>query len=154
MKSPEFWPQTHMSRTVYIVVGLLVLAISAAPLLVVAKWIGRFPLTVELNIAPDIDASSITYVECWNEDEAKWLVQDRSGEVVGFQPPNTAAPETHTVWITCSGASGGFRLYDTYHHPEFVVVQYRNVNAEVDYARKWFAIPPGRGPRSITLTLP
>lgn len=144
-----------MSRTLYIAAVLLVIAIAVAPLLSVAKWIGHFTLTVELDVAADIDKSSITYVECWNDDEAHWLANDRSGYVAGFERPDTTTPNAHTVTIACSGDSGGYRLFDTYHQPEFLVVQYRNVDTEdSDYARKLLAIPPGRGPRSTTLTLP
>lgn len=144
-----------MSRTLCIAAVLLMIVIAGAPLLSVAKWIGYFTLTVELDVAADIDASSITYVECWNDDEAHWLTNDRSGYVAGFERPDTTTPNSHTVTITCSGDSGGYGLFDTYHQPEFVVVQYRNLDTEdSDYVRKLLAIPPGRGPRSTTLTLP
>lgn len=144
-----------MRRTACIVAMLPVIVIAGAPFLFVAKWIGHFTLTVNLEAAPEIDRSSITYVECWNGDEARWLSKDRSGYVAGFEPPDTTAPNTHSVTITCSGDSGVFELYDTYHQPEFLVVQYRSVDGEDDeYARKFLAIPPGRGPRSTTLKLP
>ncbi len=144
-----------MSRTLYIAAALLMIVIAGAPLLSVAKWIGYFILTVELDVAADIDTSSITYVECSNDDVAHWLANDRSGHVVGFEPPDTTTPNSHTVTIKCSGDSGGYGLFDTYHQPEFLVVQYRNLDTEdSDYVRKLLAIPPGRGPRSTTLTLP
>ncbi len=142
-----------MSRTLCIVAVLSLVALAGAPL--VAKWIGYFVLTVDLDLSSDIDTSSITYVECWDDDEAYWLVNDRSGYVAGFERPDTAAPNRHVVTIKCMGDSGAYGIYDTYHQPKFLVVQYRGADAEdADYARKLLAIPPGRGPRSTTLTLP
>jgi len=144
-----------MSRNICITGALVLIGVGSVPFLSVAMWIGQFTLMVNLDVATSIDASSITYVECWDRDEADWLCTDRSGYVAGFEPPDTTKPRTHSVTITCSGDSGGYGLYDTYYQPEFLVVQYRNVNAEGDdYARKLLAIPPGRGPRSTTLSLP
>ena len=155
MQSIPFWLLRPMSRPLLIAAVLLVIAIVGAPLLTVAKWIGHFTLTVDLTVASDIDTSSITYLECWNEDEALWLANDRSEYVSGFERPHTTTPNAHTVTITCSGDSGAYGLYDTYRQPEFLVVQYRKLDAEdTDYSRKVLAIPPGRGPRSTTLTLP
>ncbi|TWU35195.1 hypothetical protein Q31b_52910 [Novipirellula aureliae] len=144
-----------MFRNICIAAALLVIAIAGAPFLSVAKWIGHFTLTVDLNIASEIDMSTITYVECRNGEEADWLSNDRSGYLAGFKPPTTSTPDKHSVIITCSGDSGGYGLYDTYHQPNFLVVQYRYVDSEEDeFARKTLAIPAGRGPRSTTLTLP
>ena len=144
-----------MSRIFCIAAVFFVIAIAGAPLLSVAKWIGHFPLTAELDVAANIDRSTIAYVECWNDETARWLVQDRSEYVAGFERPDSTTPNTHVVTITCSGDSGGYGLFDTYHQPKFLVVQYRNVGAkDTDNVRKLIAIPPGRGPRSTMLTLP
>jgi hypothetical protein len=143
-----------MSRFLCIALVLLVIAISGVPLLSVAKWTGYFTLTVDLNVASDIDGSSITYVEGWNDDVAHWLANDRSRYVAGFELPDRTTPNSHAVTITCSGNSGGYGLLDTYHQPAFFVVQYRNLDAEeADYAHKLFVIPQGPGPRSTNLTL-
>lgn len=150
-----FWLLNPVSRTLSIAAVLLLTVLAGLPLLFVAKWIGYFTLTVNLDVASNIDTSSITYVECWKDDEAHWLANDRSGYVAGFEQPDASTPTAHTINITCSGDSGGFGLYETYHQPKFLVVQYRNVDAEDShYSRKVLAIPPGRGPRSTTLTLP
>jgi len=143
-----------MSRNILIVAFLLI-GLVGVPLLFVAKWIGNFTLKVDLEVLSDIDTSSITYVECWNGDEARWFCNDRSEFVGGFEPPDRKTPNAHFVTITCSGNSGGYGLYDTYHQPEFIVVQYRTMDAADDvYGRKSLVIPRGRGPRSTTLTLP
>lgn len=153
--SRTFWLLTLMPRTIYIAAVLLVVSAAGAPLLSVAKWIGHFSLTVNLDVATEIDAASITYVECWNAEEANWLVNDRSGYNAGFEPPNKATLDAHFVSITCSGDSGGYGLYDTYHQPECLVVQYRDTGTGgYEYARKLLPIPYGRGPRSTILTLP
>lgn len=144
-----------MTRKICIAAVVVLIGVASVPLLSVAKWIGQFTLTVNLDGAPGIDASSITYVECWDADKAQWLCNNRSEFVAGFEPPDTKKPNTHFVAITCTGDSGGYGLYDTYHQPEFLVVQYRMMDAaDDDYARKTVAIPAGRGPRSTTLTLP
>ena len=144
-----------MSRTHCIAAVLLLMVLACLPLLIVAKWIGHFTLTVNLDVATNIDTSSITYVACWKDGEAHWLVNDQSGYAAGFEQPDATTPTAHTINITCSGESGGYGLHETYHQPNFLVVQYRNVEAEDShYSRKLLAIPPGRGPRSTTLTLP
>ncbi len=144
-----------MTRNICIATVLVLIGAGSLPLVSVDKWSGHFPLTVNLDITSGIDASSITYVECWDVDEAQWLCNDRSEFVAGFEPPDTKKPNTHSVNVTCSGDSGLYGFYDTYHQPEFLVVQYRMMNAgDDDYSRTSLAIPPGRGARSTTLTLP
>ena len=144
-----------MSRNICIAAALLMVGAAAVPLLFVSKWIGHFTLTVNLDLSSDIDASSITYVECRNSDEAQWLCNDHSGYVAGFREPDAKTANAHSVAITCMGDHGGYGLYETYHQPAFLVVQYRTLDAATNaYARKSLAIPTGRGPRHTTLTLP
>ncbi|EMI46097.1 hypothetical protein [Rhodopirellula sp. SWK7] len=144
-----------MSRTICVVAVLALIGVATVPLLTVAKWIGHFTLTVELDLASDIDAASISYVECWSADEARWLCNDDSEYVAGFEPPDHMTANAHSVTITCSGDDGVFDLFDTYHQPEFLVVRYRTIDSQKDaYVRKSLSIPPGRGPRTTSLTLP
>jgi hypothetical protein len=57
--------------------------------------------------------------------------------------------------VTCGGDSGAYGIYDKYHQPRFLFVQYRMLGAkEDDYGCKLLEIPLGRGPRNIVLTLP
>ncbi len=94
-----------MSRNICIAAALLMIGAAAVPLLFVAKWIGHFTLTVDLDLSSDIDASSITYVECRYSDEAQWLRNDQSGYVAGFREPDTKTPNAHSVEITCMGTT-------------------------------------------------
>ena len=143
-----------MLRYTCIAAAVLV-PITCLPFLTAAKWIGHFTLTVDLDVAPEIDVSSITYIEVWDRDVANWLCNARPEDVTGFERPAMATADSHSVTVTCSGDSGAFGMLDTYRHPEFLVAQYRAVDAPTDsFARKIVEIPAGRGPRRTTLALP
>jgi len=147
--------RTSKPRSAWLICAAVLIGVVIIPFLYVAKWIGYFTLNVELNLASDIDGSSITYAECWNADQAQSRYSDHSEYIAGFERPNNSTPNVHSVAITCMGEDRIFEFFDTYHHPLFLVVQYRTKDAAPDdYGRKLLAIPPGRGPRNTALTLP
>ena len=144
-----------MWRNIGIAAALVLVVIAGVPLLTSAKWIGHFTLTIDLDVAAEIDAASISYFESWNRGVAQEICNNLSDGIAEFEPPAERTANTHTVVVTCSGDSGAFGLIDTYYQPELLVVQYRFKDAPAEsFARKLLPIPAGRGARRTTLTLP
>lgn len=145
-------------KTIYavMIVGLIVLL----PFGVTAVWDGSFPLTITIQAVPTFDTTHLLFKPCWNQSQADVELElDSEGEENdGGRPFHYSEPldaNTYLVRVPCSGHSGPFDIEYSYVEPRFLVVEFRTTDSEdAPPLRKLFSIPEGRGPRSMTITLP
>ncbi len=149
-------PLRRPTKTEWIVGG--VLALVAAALVfspVVAVWDGRFRLTISIQETEPLDRDSLSFATCWFEREADHALANPRRYEYGFRLPKFTTDGRAVIDVPASGRSGGWGLVDTYNHPEHLVVEYRLAGTDNGRVkRKRFGIPIGRGPRSISITLP
>ena len=116
---------------------------------------GRFRLTVEINNIASIDDGSIRFATYWSgQDADRSLDASHSNGSDFFRPAlsRNGALQFDVPWTGRGGRWGGLASYK---HPQYLVVEYRQSDAEnASLSRKTFPIPPGRGDRSMQIELP
>ncbi|TWU15708.1 hypothetical protein [Allorhodopirellula heiligendammensis] len=120
-----------------------------------ARWSGHFTLRIKLDVPSDIDRDSFLYHECWNDGIAQWLCEYASESDEGFEPAFRSTRDSDYVSISSGGTTSAFGVCDTYHHPGFLVLQFRRTTGD-DGSRRLrvvIPIPRGRGDRETTLDL-
>ena len=143
-------------RKVIIVASILsLLVLLLLPIGYQAVWDGRFELTIFVDANRPIDESSLLFATCWHEREAVHAVQNPSVYEYGFRSPRTTESGQLRIDVPCSGRDGAYGFGSTYNHPKFLVVEYRDIDDNQGQpSRKRFAIPEGRGLRTMTIKTP
>ena len=143
-------------RRLAIVSAICILAFLASTFVFTSvRWSGHFTLRIELVVSPDVDRDSFAYCECWNDDFAQWLCESETGGDEGFEPALRSMTDVDFVSVSSGGASNAFGIFDTYHHPTCLVLQYdrATANGSSKTHRVRIPIPPGRGDRETSLDL-
>lgn len=120
-----------------------------------ARWSGRFTLRVILTLPENVDRKSLGYVECWSEDQARWLCQPGSETDPGFTAADRSDTDADLISVSSGGSSDLLGLNDSYHHPAYIVVQYVRVSKDGSKSphRVCVPIPNGRGDRTVSVDL-
>ena len=144
-----------MRRLAFAVVACLLALFASAFVLTSARWSGHFTLRIILKLPDDVDRDSIGYVECWNENEARWLCEDNSELNHGFTPAYRSDPDADLVSVSSGGSSDVLGFSDSYHQPAYLVLQYRYATDDGSGSphRVCVPIPTGRGDRTTSLDL-
>ena len=114
---------------------------------------GRFHLTVEINKIASVDDGSIRFATEWSGEDAE-RSRDASHGNRSFRPglSHNGALQCDVPWTGRVGRWGGLASYN---HPQYLVVEYRQSDAEnASLSRKTFPIPQGHGDRSMQIELP
>lgn len=117
-------------------------------------WVGQFELTIAMNSDTPIDFSSVSVSTCRDEPEAEHKVENPCLYDYTFRSPYQLDSGDLVIGVQCSGSDSAFGFISTYHQPTFIVVEYRSGETPNTSTRKRFAIPDGRGRRSMTIDLP
>ncbi|PHQ32747.1 hypothetical protein CEE69_24405 [Rhodopirellula bahusiensis] len=127
----------------------------SAILLTSARWSGRFMLQIDIELPPDVERESLVYMECWDEQIADWLCTPGNQVKEGFEPPSQRTTNRDIVVVSTGGKSSALRIFDTYHQPETLVLQYDRVATlgQRETLRTLVPIPKGRGDRSVSIDL-
>lgn len=144
-----------MRRLLIAMLVLVAAVLISIPLVTSARWSGQFTLRIDLKLPGGFQRTSLAYLECWNEDIASWICEHDTGIDEGFKPALRSTADSDYVRISSGGASSALRVFDTYHHPDFLIVQYRVADEDEVIAPRciYVPIPHGRGDRSISLDL-
>ena len=120
-----------------------------------AVWDGRFELMIRVDANRQIDESSLLFATCWDEREAVHAIQNPSVYEYGFRSPRNTDSGELLIDVPCSGRDGAYGYGSTYNHPKFLVVELRDIDDnDEQMSRIRFAIPEGRGPRTMTIGIP
>lgn len=142
-----------MTRIV-IVIGILVLLVALLlPYFQVAVWDGKFDLTINLS-APLQDEQGVAFAPCWNEAEAELAMQQANNREIPFQYGKLKSPTQRTVQVPCSGRRNSLGFETFYIEPKYIVVKFATADNPDAVQTARLAMPPGRGPRSVTLSVP
>jgi hypothetical protein len=143
-------------KSEWIVMGVVAIVIAALMFPpVVEVWDGHFRLTIAIQETEPIDWDSLSFATCWFEREANAAWANPGRYKYAFRPPDFTTDGRAVIDVSSSGRSGVWGTAGTYHHPEHLVVEFRLAEtANAPLKRRRFAIPIGRGPRSITIALP
>ncbi|CAD73262.1 MAG TPA: hypothetical protein DDX19_09370 [Rhodopirellula baltica] len=127
----------------------------SALLLTSARWSGRFMLRIDVELPPGIERESLLYMTCWDQQTADWLCTPDNEVTEGFDPPYQRTPDHDVVLVPTGGSSNFLRIFDTYHQPDSVVLQYEREteSGERDPLRIHFPIPKGPGDRLVSIDL-
>jgi hypothetical protein len=116
---------------------------------------GHFQLTIETQEDEPIDRDSLVFVICWFEHEAEHALATPGLYEYGCPQPTFTDDGHAVIDVPYSIRLGSWRTADTYNHPEYLVVEYRPAAPDNGpLKRKRFDIQPGRGSRSLAITLP
>ncbi len=150
MRFPKF------SKTGWIVLAGVTLVLAAVVFPpVVAVWDGHFRLTIAIEGVERIERDSLAFATFWREAEAEEAVTHPGSYEWEFRQPEFTVDGQALIRVPASGRAGGWMTDGTYKHPQHLVVTFRSSGGNDDQlARKRFAIPAGRGPRSMRITLP
>ncbi|TWT56294.1 hypothetical protein CA85_42950 [Allorhodopirellula solitaria] len=120
-----------------------------------ARWSGYFTAHIDLDVPPEAERDSFVYYECWNDNVAQWLCNNDHVGVHGFEPAFRSTSDSDFVSVSSGGTSNAFGIFDTYHAPTSLVLQYRQKTTDEtrQFHRIPIPIPPGRGDRAITVDL-
>ena len=146
---------TTLRRLLIVTLILVAAVFVSVPLVTSARWSGRFTLRIDLNLPSGFQRASLTYLECWDGDTAHWICERRAGIDKRFKPASRSTADADYVRISSGGTSNALRIFDTYHHPKFLIIQYRSAGDVEAIAPRCIVvpIPPGKGDRSIFLDL-
>ncbi|QDU87800.1 hypothetical protein Pla175_11670 [Pirellulimonas nuda] len=119
----------------------------------VAVFDGHFALTVSVVQHEQFAEDDLSYEYCWTEDEASLVTpQYADSAESNFRPLEIDGAGIATLELPASGRLGYWGSVDIYNHPKFLVIRHQRKKA--DAALKVFAVPDGRGPRSMVIDLP
>ena len=139
--------------------AIIILFIAVALALILSPiqsvWDGHFPLTIHMVEQQQIDPNSLQFATCWFEPDAKEAIAHPGVYEYGFRAIKKSPEGQMIIDVPTSGRSGSFGTSGSYNHPKFLIVEYRLTQDDNGtLARKMFPLPVGRGPRSITISLP
>ncbi|MAP09882.1 MAG: hypothetical protein CMM00_14175 [Rhodopirellula sp.] len=135
-------------------VCVAILLISAL-FLTSARWSGRFMLRINVKLPPAIERDSLMYMPCRDKQTAEWLCRPGNQVTEGFELPYQRTADYDVVSVSIGGKSSVLRIFDTYHQPDSVVLQYdqETKSGLKDSCRIHFPVPMGRGDRSVSIDL-
>jgi hypothetical protein len=149
---------TAANRSVlYLALGMTSAAVAVAVVFPpgVTTWIGRFPLTIELQEHEPIHRDSLAFATCWYGVTAEDALAGQGPIEWDYRAANILEDDRFVIQVTASGREGVWGTIDEYHHPPWLLVEYRLAAApDEPLRRKCVAIPKGRGPRSLAIGLP
>lgn len=147
-------------RKMALTVGAFLALVVLLPFLQVAVWNGAFPLTITVHSSPLIELAHLKIEPCWNQSYADFAMNVGTTDAGIFEDepllsPQSADANVYIVRVPCTGRSGPYWIEYSYIEAKFLVVEYQStVAGKAQLVRKQFSIPKGRGPRSMTITLP
>lgn len=139
-----------------ILLAILLSILVASPLIVsslaVCVWSGRFELALDVVSSSGEHIDDVSYAAFFKREEAEWADTDTS-EVSGhcFHP---AAKDNgrFIADVYCSGKTWIFDIETSYTELRYIVVRVKCRNGKV--FRRMAEIPAGRGPRSMSVSVP
>jgi|688.fasta_scaffold786932_1 hypothetical protein len=118
-------------------------------------WDGSFRLSLVVTKGSDVGQAPIRFATCWSDDQVQQLLKSGAGEKHEFREADSSGEGLAYLDVPVSGRSGAWGTEGTYNHPKWLVVEYPLFDGDQEsLARKAFAIPSGRGQRSMSITLP
>jgi len=100
------------------------------------------------------DAEEVTFALCWNEAEANQAMEFGSDGEVQFRSGRSGLPTQRILLVSYSGKLVGSQGEPSYNEPKWIVVEFSKTGSSEASARVKVAMPNGRGPRSIDVTVP
>jgi len=116
---------------------------------------GSFRLTVEINKIANFDDGSIRFATYWPDEDAERSRDASRRKRSDYLRPAISHNGALQFDVPWTGRVGRWGELASYNHPQYLVVEYRQSDAEnASLSRKTFPIPPGRGDRSMQIELP
>ncbi len=117
---------------------------------------GSFDLTLKLLADPTIDENSVYFADCWRPSDAAYAMRfGPRSEQPRFEPGESVGDHARSIRVPFSGRTSFMGFGGSYVEPKFLVVEYATSSSgERVIRRKQFAIPKGRGARSMTIVIP
>ena len=111
---------------------------------------GHFQLNLDFSGDRKPD-SKFLFAYCWNETDADHASEyGASTNEIIFRPIESDPDGKAHVTLPCAGKSRRSGREISYHEPQFIVIQF---NDDETILRKQFAIPIGRGDRSLSIDI-
>ncbi len=140
------------ARRLAIVAALFFVALLLLPFASQVVWNGFFPLDLEITATEPIEPD-LLIAACGRIEEVEHaLAQGRKGEIP-FRQAERMEEGRYLIAVPASGRTGPFDMELSYYEPPFLVLEFK-LAAESTPRRKRVDVPPGRGPRSVQVTLP
>jgi hypothetical protein len=131
---------------------LLIIVIFSLPALSsVAFWDGRFSLALNVSSSSGEKMDNISYATFSQREVAEEMQKYVNLENYAFRPA-VLDNSCYTATIPCSGKRWIFNIETKYTEPRYIVVQVEYGNGKK--SRIFAEIPEGRGPRSLTVSVP
>ncbi len=140
------------ARRLAIVAVLFLVALLLLPFATRVIWDGFFPLDIEITATEPIEPDLLIAACGRIEEVEQAIAQGRKGEIP-FRRAERMEEGRYLIAIPASGQTGPFDIELSYYEPPFLVLEYQ-LAAEETPRRKRIDVPPGRGPRSVQVTLP
>ena len=141
------WRRTAI--TLAMVSGMVVFL----PFLQVARGIGHFDLTIEVDPSQPIDEAAMRFSVCWNQQYLTNVLETGTPTEGEWTAGHSVSAEHFQIEVPYSTRTGPFHIESSYVQPQFLVVEYSLSNPQRQ-VRKAFPIPEGRGARSMLVTVP
>jgi hypothetical protein len=135
-------------------IGAIILAIFILVTFPIARlWDGIFKITVNVASKTSMPITNIEYLGVHSREEANWIAQNPNRGVGLYQSAKDFDGKRFTACFPCGGREISIIDYEmTYVQYGFLVVHGQYQNGRHEYVVT--EIPTGRGPRSMTLTVP
>ena len=131
MCSLYFLKLSKTEVVVLIAISLVTLLLLFPP--VVKVWIGHFHLTVKVNADQEVNLDSIQFAVFWFKEDADHVMKNRDGYESEFERPNFNEDQSMVVLVPMSGRTGAWMTNGTYHHAEYLVIDYQLKTVENIY---------------------
>ena len=139
-----------------IFLALLPLLLVALALIVrsvfVCVWDGRFELALDVVSSSGEHIDDVSYAAFFKREEAEWVEADTSEVSEHCFHPAAKDNSRFSADVVCSGKTWVFGIETSYTEPRYIVVRVKCRNGKV--FRRSAEIPAGRGPRTMTVSVP